>query len=77
MTQTTESAIKLLTTSHHLPVHNGYGSWICPKCQKLLVVNDMQQTDKGYHLIYDCPECQSSFAYISVTEFRLFEVIPQ
>ena len=50
---------------------------ICPKCQNLLTFSGIQQTDRGGHLLYSCSECSAEFAFVPVTEFRLFEVIPK
>lgn len=47
----------------------------CPKCLNLLSFSGMQQTDRGFQLVYDCPECESSFTYAPVTQMQLFEVL--
>ncbi len=59
-----------------LPEHYQAGE-ICPKCQNLLTPAGLQNTDWGTQFVYDCPECQSSFAFVPITEFRLFEVVAQ
>lgn len=58
----------------HLTPTESTTAELCPKCQNLLSVAGMQETDRGWQLVYDCPECNSSFAFVPVMEFRLFEV---
>ncbi len=50
---------------------------ICPKCQNLLTFSGIQQTNRGGQFIYTCSECSTEFAFVPVTEFRFFEVIPK
>ena len=70
---TTESPIKQL--SHEpLPEHSIV---FCPKCQNLLNSPRYKRTNRGTQFVYTCPECSAEFAFVPVTEFRLFEVIPQ
>jgi len=50
---------------------------LCPKCLSLLSLAGMQETNRGWQLVYDCPECNSSYAFVPVTQMQLFEVLPQ
>ncbi len=70
---TTESPTKQLSLDSILC----HSTEICPKCQNLLNPSGLQQTNRGSQFIYACPECSAEFAFVPVTEFRLFEVIPQ
>ncbi len=54
-----------------------FSTELCPKCQNLLVLEGMQSTDRGHQLVFSCPDCETSFALVPVTEFRLFEVVTQ
>ena len=57
---------------------SSYGVFdLCPKCENVLQAPTMQLTDRGYQLIYQCPDCASSFALVPFTELRLFEVVAE
>ena len=73
MTKATELPTKQLSREP-LPEHSIV---FCPKCQNLLNPSGLQQTNRGSQFIYACPECSAEFAFVPVTEFRLFEVIPK
>ncbi len=70
--QTTKASIKKLS-----PIPGSITVDICPKCQNLLEPVGLQPTNRGTQFVYSCPDCGSEFAFVPVTEFRLFEVIPQ
>ena len=53
----------------------GASADFCPKCLNLLSFAGMQQTNRGFQLVYDCSECESSFTYAPVTQMQLFEVL--
>ncbi|MDD2468531.1 MAG: hypothetical protein PHI97_31520 [Desulfobulbus sp.] len=65
---------KLCIQTSHNPTC-GSSVEFCPKCLNLLSFSGMQQTDRGFQLVYDCPECESSFTYAPVTQMQLFEVL--
>ncbi len=73
MTPTTNQPPKKLSRESILSL----STELCPKCQNLLVFEGMQSTDRGDQLVYSCPDCGTSFAFVPITEFRLFEVVAQ
>ncbi len=70
---TTESPTKQLSRDSILC----HSTEICPKCQNLLNSPRYKRTNHGTQFVYTCSECSAEFAFVPVTEFRLFEVIPQ
>jgi hypothetical protein len=47
---------------------------LCPKCHNLLSDPEMKETNQGWHLLFYCSQCETSFAFVPVTTFRFFEV---
>jgi len=70
--QETKAPIKQLNPE---PMHD-HSIVFCPKCKNLLDPAGLQLTNRGSQFVYSCPDCGSEFAFVPVTEFRLFEVLP-
>jgi len=48
----------------------------CPKCQGEFEQPSMRSLASGYELVYECKQCNSSFALVPVTTFKLGELTP-